>query len=247
MSNFISRATIPIQETLTFPDNRRDTFQGDQFWAEDISVILDKTRAVEFFPSPDQTLPERLNSFSRLIIYVSIALSIYQGKATAMFFGIFLLIVIYFMWKNQSILDIPTNREKFDIDVDENGLPVVELTENCVMPTQQNPFMNRLAGDDPNRPPACRGSGVAEMAENLLKKQLFEDVDDLFSKNANERMFVTTPSTSRVPDREAFANSLVKGSVIEKNPLPYSDLRHQKSLIPEDFEEEELNIVGFGF
>jgi hypothetical protein len=71
--------------------------------------------------------------------------------------------------------------------------------------------MNQLPFDPPNRGPACNIPGVPEMAENLLRSELFEDIDSLYNRNANERLFRTNPNTNRVPDREKYANWLFAG------------------------------------
>lgn len=225
----------------------------DSFWGDDISILFNTNRWVEFFPTSDQSLSERMNSVTRLVIYISIALAVYQGKATALHFGALIVVMIYFMWKNYTKGNIV---ESMDPLLPKSGIimPSVEVSQktheqlekNCVMPTPQNPFMNYLAGDNPSRASACKGSGVQEMASNLLDKQLFEDVDDLFSKNGNQRLFRTMPSTTQIPDREKYANWLIKGSdncKEDKICPPFDDLRLQRQLIPEDL--ENFPVSGF--
>lgn len=217
---------------------------GDAFWGDDLSILLDKNRLVEFFPTSDQTLPERINAVSRLVAYVSIALSIYQGKATAAHFGILLLAMIYFMYRNQTLIKMDKVEQQItESKTIESFVP----KEPCIMPTAQNPYMNFLLGDSPGRPPACKGPGVQETAANLLDKQLFEDVDDLFSKNANQRLFRTMPETTGIPDREKYANWLIKGEEGCKTTgfcPPFDDLRQQRQLIPEDL-DNDFTVAGF--
>jgi len=216
-----------------------NTQHGDPFWGDDPSILLQKDRLVEFFPTTDQTLPERLNAVTRLIIYVAIALSVYQERATAAHFGILLMVMLYFMYKNQTIFK-PT-------DLIEESVEPFSPKVDCVMPTPQNPYMNFLIGDTPGRAPACKGPGVQETAANLLDSQLFSDVDDLFSRNANQRLFRTMPETTGIPDRERYANWLVKGEGGCKTTgdcAPYEDLKQQRQLIPEDL-DKDFQVVGF--
>jgi hypothetical protein len=267
---------------------------SDPFWSEEPSILLNRERVVEFFPTADQTLAERMNSISRLIIYIGVVLSLYQKKATPLHFALLMLVLIFFMWKNQTIAAVnnvlqhgissssdevsvfPSPHRPYgeyedddpDLDLDlEYGKvpdkvetfaalrkPVLSQASNsssCVMPTLENPFMNYLLGDDPQRPPACKGPGVQETAANLLDRQLFEDVNDLYNKNGNNRMFRTMPSTTRVPDRENFSRWLINGvgpndknCKQDGNCYPYTDLRSNRELIPEDL-ETELQVEGF--
>lgn len=212
---------------------------GDAFWGDDPSILFDKMRLVEFFPTLDQTLPERMNAITRLIIYVSIALSLYQGKSTAVHFGILLMAMLYFMWRSQTVEQIGGASDARSLKEGFSG--------SCTMPTPQNPYMNWLPGDDPTKPPACSGPGVQEQAAALLDEQLFSDVDDLFSKNANQRQFRTMPNTEVVSNNEKFINWLIKNDKnckTDKCCAPFEDLRLQKQLIPEDL-DKEFNVTGF--
>jgi hypothetical protein len=213
----------------------------DLFWGDNLNILIDKKRLTEFFPTNQQSIEERINSLSRLIIYISIIISFYQEKPTAMYFGIILLILIYLMWTNQTSVDT-TIKEPFTKVIKETtekntiNLPSLNSKE-CVMPTAENPFMNFLLGDNPNRPAACKTAGVQQMASNMLNQQLFNDVDDLFSKSTNERMFVTMPSTTNVPDTMNFANWLSKDTPdckLDKNCPPFDDLRLNKQLLQEE-------------
>lgn len=217
------------------PTPTRDTFQApldaaDPFWGDRFDVLFDKRRLTECFPLADQTIQEKLNALSRLILYVGVGIAVYQKKTAPLHYAFFLLAIIYMMWRSQSIVHDGGTKETF-------------MGENCTLPTLNNPFMNRMATDDARRPPACSGPGIQEMASNLLDKQLFADVDDLYSRNANQRMFVTTPSTQSPDDRENFSNWLFKGNSSGKNPPMLNDLRRQRSLIPEDLELP--NVTGY--
>lgn len=221
---------------------------GDPFWADDPSVLLQKDRLVEFFPTGDQTLPERMNAISRLIIYISVILAVYQERATAVHFGILLMAMLYIMYKNQTIVKLARG----DVSLADAATAPLETFadssgEVCRMPTLQNPFMNHLLGDVPGQMAACKGPGIQEMASNMLDRQLFSDVDDLYNRNSNARLFRTMPETRGTPDRERYANWLVKGDggcKTSGNCAPFQDLRHQRQLIPEDL-DKDFHVTGF--
>jgi hypothetical protein len=229
-----------------------DGSKGDDFWGDNFKILIHATRLSEFFPTPDQTVSERLNALSRLILYICIALSVYEDSGAPIQYAVVALGVLYAMWRVQTCVSREEPfRESLELlrlarSSDDEGkkFPAVGVDANkgCVLPTPENPFMNRLYGDPPNRPPACRGPGVQELAQNYLDQQLYSDVNDLYSRNGNQRLFTTTPSTDRVPDRENFANWLVKNERNCKEHAadcsPFEDLKRQRQPIPEDIEIE---------
>lgn len=199
-----------------------------------------------------------MNALTRLVIYISVAVALYQNNAHPLQIGGLLVGLIFFMWNTQTVTEKFTNPRptppRLLNDEAASGLAAGDdstLPRNCVAPTKENPYMNRLLYDAADRPPACRGPGMQEMASNLLDKQLFNDVDDLYSKNANQRLFRTMPSTTRVPEREAFASWLVDGDGTCKTNrdkcAPPEDLRYQRHLIPEDLDNELQDVSGFSF
>ncbi len=229
----------------------------DLFWGEDAGILLNANRLREFFPTRDQSVAERMNALTRLTIYISVAVALYQNKTNALQIGGILIGLIFFMWNTQTV----TRTENFTTvrpvpprllnDESASGIGGGMLERDCVRPTKENPYMNRLLYDSADRPPACRGPGMQEMASNLLDQQLFNDVDDLYSRNANQRLFRTMPSTTRVPEREAFASWLVDGDGTCKTNkdkcAPAEDLRFQRHLIPENLDNEPPDISGFSF
>lgn len=229
----------------------------DAFWGEDPGILLHIDRVREFFPTRDQSVPERLNALSRLIIYISVAVALYQNRGQPLQVGALLIGLLFLMWNTQTVTQEsftsmrPTPPRLLHDESAASLSPDGMIERPCVQPTQENPYMNRLLYDDPNRPPACRGPGMQEMAANLLDKQLFNDVDDLYSRNGNQRLFRTMPSTTRVPERENFASWLINGDGSCKTDsdkcAPPDDLRLQRHLIPDDLEESLQDVTGFSF
>lgn len=224
--------------------NTSTTSATDKFWGEHIDVLWQQDRLSEFFPLSHQSLEERVNALSRLIIYVSIVIAFVRSDGTVIQFGLFLMLVIYVLWKNRGETQA-TIAEKITESIDKEGFepaPVKIDQEACTKPTNENPFMNVLYGDPANKPPPCQEPGTQETAANLLRKQLFMDTDDLFDKRANERLFMTTPA-SKVPDRDKYANWLIGGiSDCKTDGIcpPVQDLRHDRKDAPE-------LVAGFSF
>jgi len=201
---------------------------SDSFWIENPNILT--KRYTEMWPTPDQTLPERMNAITRFILVTCVVLSIYKSSIAPFQFGIFAIVLLVLFWKNQTIFD-PHAKDKYLLSK-KDGFNVYVDDVPCTMPTKENPFMNHLYGDPLDKPAACTGPGVQEQAVNLLNSQLYDDVDDLYNKNASQRLFMTTPSTTVPNDRESFMNWRFKEMENCKlNPAdcyPYESLELQK-------------------
>lgn len=224
--------TLAGTPALIPPPTRRVTTKlttDDPFWGDQPAILLHTARLIEFFPSADQTLEERMNSITRLVIYVAIFLAVYHAQFAPLQIGGLILAAIYAMWRNQTVV----RTEGF------NG-------QLCTPPTLENPMMNFLPGDSPDKPAACRGPETQAEAEQLLGYQLFEDVEDLYSRAASQRQFVTNPVTTNVPDTKGFASYLygdVKTCKGDGFCPPWVDPRSHRGLIPEDIDREALELA----
>lgn len=207
--------------------------KSDEFWGQDFKILYDTKRLYEFFPHNKQSLAEKVNAISRLVIYTSIVISFYQGTNYGIQVGVFLLIVLYIMWNNKTI-----KSDRGGVGGVSEGFKSAE--PDCTRPTPANPYMNLLYGDPIDKPPACIEPGVQELASNLLNEQLYMDTDDLFDKRANQRLFITLPNGNGknpgVEGREKYANWLIGGiSDCKTDGIcpPYEDLRLNRRKEPE--------------
>lgn len=218
----------PIQTTTTVPKSSSSVFtsagdHNDPFWGDSPNILLQTDRLVEFFPTADMTLPERMNAITRMVIYIALALAFYKSDLVPIHFGALVVGIIYGMWYLQTVYTAPkttSTTEHFNV-----------IKTPCTLPTKENPFMNVMLFDDPNRPPACAGPGIEEMSENLLNSQLRDNPEDLFGRAANQRQFYTMPSTKNPNDREKFMNWLYKDEVNCRAGglcVPFSDLRYER-------------------
>lgn len=72
----------------------------DPFWGDDISILFNQDRLIEFFPSYDMTDAERLNAISRFGIYISLILILYSGKIYPIYIALFILGGCMFIYDN---------------------------------------------------------------------------------------------------------------------------------------------------
>ena len=95
-------------------------------------------------------------------------------------------------------------------------------------PTPNNPFMNVLVSDymkdqkkHYNDLGACdiESSSTKEKIEENFNDNLFRDIGDVFSKNASDRQYYTTPNTQIPNNQTEFAHWLYKSSPRPDDPI----------------------------
>ena len=57
----------------------------DPFWFNDYTILYEKTRLTEFFPSKEMRLNEKLNAILRLSIYASLVLFVVHKTLNMLF------------------------------------------------------------------------------------------------------------------------------------------------------------------
>lgn len=172
------------------------TGMTDVIWYDDLFVL--GRRPLEFFPTSDQTYAERVNALTRLLTYMGLLMYAYNRSGrylTLAGVGITLLAISF-----------SQRSEKY-------ASHTVDVTKPCTMPTEQNPLMNPLYGDDPRRPPACPYEVVKDQIAEKLDARLFKNVGDVYNNANGQRQFITLPNTSVPSDRQAFTDFCYGGSL----------------------------------
>ena len=49
--------------------------KSDPFWLNDFTILIEKNRLIEFFPTEDMSINEKLNAITRLMFYISLVLN----------------------------------------------------------------------------------------------------------------------------------------------------------------------------
>ena len=211
---------------------------GDLIWYKDIDILFRKDRLTEFFPTADQTLQERLNSLTRLGIYISVLLTLYHLDTNYLYIAIFVLAGVY-------LID-STHPEQFTED---------DALGPCTAPTLDNPFMNPTMKDYMNvdesgkivdRPAACDANepDVKKSIDDNFNNNLYRDIDDVFGKMNSQRQFYTVPSTTIPNKQDEFAKWLYKTPSTckeDQNCLRYEDLRAKAPVMYEPLDNPVNN------
>lgn len=182
----------------------------EQIWFKDLRGFMTESNFLTFFPSSAMTLAEQLNALMRFTIYLSLIVYLVKNDTTIFFAPILMGVLSY------AIYTVDKKHKVNDKRVIENmGMREDRLTKRlCQPPSKDNPFMNVLISDykdNPTRPKACQlSSRVKKESTKYFNHNLYRDVGDVFQKNASDRQFYTTPSTTIPNDMDSFAKWLYK-------------------------------------
>tara|TARA_X000000950_G_C13744212_1_gene589786 strand:+ start:214 stop:891 length:678 start_codon:yes stop_codon:yes gene_type:complete len=169
------------------------TIVKDKFWHDDIEILFKYDRMDEFFPSKDMTLEEKLNSLTRLSMYLSAVLTAYSGNTKYLYIFIITLGLTYLIYLNMS--------DKF---MENYG------NVEYIKPTLNNPFMNVMPDDyikRPNRESINKANQyinphLNEKIDEKCNYNLYKDADDIFERNTTQRQFYTMPVTT-IPNEQS--------------------------------------------
>ena len=185
-------------------------YKNDKIWVNNLKILFDKNRIVEFIPTKDMSMSEKLNSLVRLSIYLSISLALCKNNYLYLYICITMGIITYLIYVFNDNLepysDFKTEHESIYVspNIDEN---------ECKIPTKDNPFMNPLLTDKRTNKKACKSYNNIEIQNqinNNFNNRLYKDVSEVFNKNNSQRSFYTVPSTTFPNDREKFTKWLYK-------------------------------------
>ena len=196
------------------------TTKNDSIWFQNPTILFNVDRIIEFFPTKDMNVNERLNAISRFSIYLSILLYIYTGNYMVLYLMLVTLLLVFITYRNDDTVD--TNvvlkcglkiDEQTKRNLDAKGLTIDQDKKLCQAPTADNPFMNVLVTDyvaNPNRLPACDISDpdIAEKVEEHFDHNLYKNVDDIWNRNNQQRQYYTNPITTIPNDQDTFSKWL---------------------------------------
>lgn len=175
----------------------------DQFWLNDPKILIAKDRLIEFVPTPDMSLEERMNAIARLAIYSGVLLTIIYKDFNMIYLALITLTLLYLVYKH-----FP------GLVKSQSGGTIPELAHlegTLQLPSAENPFMNVLLTDytqNPDKKPAADVDNIhvkKEMSKHF-NKGLNRDINDIWQTHNSQRQFYATPSTTIPNDRNGFMN-----------------------------------------
>ena len=183
----------------------------DDFWYNDLSILVATDRLDEFFPSNTMTFEEQLNAFVRLMAYISIILVAYSKNVNYIYILIASIIFTYLIYKNSDSKSVGKIKT-------EDFISNYDSKKNYVLPSIDNPFMNVQFDDyikNPNRDAISKlnnykNPNLNKLIDEKFNYNLYKDVSDIFGKNNSQRQVYTTPVTTIPNDQGSFADWLYK-------------------------------------
>jgi len=173
-------------------------------WYSNPAAFFSPSRMLEIVPTYDLSYRERLDRTVRAVMYVSLVSYLFTRSSRAIYPLVLVLIGTYWLGSLHDKESFSTNRSS---TLEEEEI----INPPCVTPTKNNPFMNVLMNDfvdEPDRPKACDVNTVDHDITKNFQNDLYQDVTDVYSRDASIRQFYTTPSTTIPNDQDTFARWL---------------------------------------
>lgn len=217
------------------------------FWINDISKLYNEP--FDFFPDSNGTKEERLNSITRLSLYITIALVLVKRDYN--YIWVFICTVIITLMLNSSKIDYLSNLSNTAIEPPVITIPKIDPGIKSE-PTWENPFMNATVGEllktdsNGNILPKPEALNLTDPAVKEKVEKLFfqgsdspQSISDFYNRDGGRHQFYSMPSTSIPGNREDFQNWLYKMPARCKEQgdcLLYEDLRAKRPVFVDPFE-----------
>lgn len=174
-----------------------------EVWFDNPSVLFsNKDNAMQFWPTPTQSVAERVNSTTRFVVYICAIIFILRRDPRVLMLGAGAIGTLYAFYKSDMIQ--PASRpSQADGRVQMVGRSLI------TSPTRDNPMGNVLMSDYseyPDRPPAGFYPTVEHQVTAYLDDSFPRDAADLWGKrNQAASRFYSMPSTTIPNDQTGFA------------------------------------------
>jgi hypothetical protein len=234
-SNFIK--TNSMHNPQYAQHGKRSGSDDIPFWTEDPNILFNKDYVFEFYPTPQMTYYQKLNTVTRVVILTSILLLFVSGNPWVLVVAGIVLFSIFILYKNNKketakkhLLEGYENPGQ--VYLKENGKILPPSEELFEEPTTKNPFSNILIPEyeyNPNRkgaPPISNekvNDIVIQRAKDLIQEQnpnqpnisdkLFKSLNDEFDFEQSLRPFYSTANTTIPNDQGGFADFCYGNSI----------------------------------
>ena len=191
----------------------------ESFWYDDITVLFDKSKLQKHIPLKSYSKEEKLNSIVRISIYTSLLFVFLTGNINYIFiaiFGLVLTLIIYSNFEQKVDRKLNKNIENYnnyknDKELKKYKVKPSKYLDSCVLPTNNNPFMNPLISEKATKKKACRtynNDKLKKVVDDKFSRGLFKDINSVYDRENSQREFYTLPSTGIPNDQEAFGKWL---------------------------------------
>ena len=186
------------------------------FWLNNPSVLLDKDKLIQLWPSKGESLEAKLNAITRLVILLTVIGFVLTRSFKILISAVVTLVIIVIMYKTEK-----KNKVKKEINkkIVKEGFTNRQLYKqnqgSFTNPTKKNPLMNVLLPEIKYNPQRKAGAPsfnptveekINESAGNVgPDPRLFLDLGDSISFEQSMQRFYTTANSRVANDQTAFA------------------------------------------
>lgn len=200
----------------------------EKFWIDDPMILMEKAKLFTIWPTENMSRNEKLNTLSRLVMYITVIGFIFTYSLKILVSGIVTLGVFVFLHYSSN----SKNQEQFcNFTNIGNFYTSPTITERFTMPSTNNPTMNVMLPeiqDNPERNMAAPSynpvikEDINNSAKNMIvnnfeeenvRDKLFKDLGDNFQFEQSMRNFYTTANTT-VPNNQADFAQFCYGDMI---------------------------------
>ena len=160
------------------------------FWYNDISIIYNKQFILEFLPLKNYSLTRKLNAVLRFSILYSIIIFIINREKSVFCFPLIIMIITMIIYNHNNPKNLDTinnfvnmNEPKYQSDsnlypnLDNNIQYLIDgINTSCILPTENNPFMNNLFFTEASNKEPCTPDDNASinslMNSNLMMEYI---------------------------------------------------------------------------
>ena len=176
----------------------------DLLWTQDLYILLNKDRMIEFYPTADMSTEEKVNSIVRFLIYAGLLTSYFKKDVKPVAIcGILIFIVTFIFYPNMKNANTVVQNY--------NTIEKDEYAE-----ISQNPYNNPLAMEDP----ATYGKPKEKPLIKPQSSREAETFKDLFSvgkTDGNDRAFYTVPNINVPNNRNEYMNFMYGNTASQKD------------------------------
>ena len=180
----------------------------EQFWFNQPYVLFKKENITNILPRQDQTLEEKLNAMTRLVLLIALFGNTYIGGSLKIVYVLCIVLTIIVL-----IYKVSKRRSEEAFSTCSKIKNLKESISNT-KPTPSNPMMNVMLPeivDNPQRPKASHAycpkidATINSSVKDNLDKKIFRDLGDDIEFDTSMRQFYTTPNTMIPNDQKGFA------------------------------------------
>jgi len=180
-----------------------------QFWFDDISILVNQDYLQDFIPVKEMNTSEKLNAIMRFCMYLSLILILITGNSNYIFIVICGAILTYIIHINKDEETIKNKNENTsETNTKELSQPIYEPPENeQIKPTPDNLFGNVSVVDIGNKKTEDAPKDTYETQfQELLKKDTFNEQDNMYDDKMSLRQMYKVPNTFDSESRKKFMN-----------------------------------------